>query len=126
MLLSVFCFPLTYVWSQSTDQNYIVITIPSLPLTDPTALTDANSNSTIQYFDGLGRPMETVQKAITPSGKDLVSLIEYDGLGRDYKHWSPVPTTGNTGAYVSPGDFTGLANTQYGSNEKPYSLTDFE
>ena len=34
-----------------------------------------NDNTTsitqIQYFDGLGRPIETVQKGITPSGKEL-------------------------------------------------------
>jgi len=119
-----------WLLAQTTGQNYIFTTVPIAPVSNPTTLTDANSssnsNSSIQYFDGLGRPMQTVQKAITPSGKDLVNFTEYDAVGRDYKHWLPAPATGNTGASVNSDDFTGLANTQYTSSEKPYTTTEFE
>jgi len=119
-----------WLLAQTTGQNYIVTTVPIAPVSNPTTLTDANSssnsNSSIQYFDGLGRPMQTVQKAITPSGKDLVNFTEYDAVGRDYKHWLPAPATGSTGASVNSNDFTGLANTQYTSSEKPYTTTEFE
>jgi len=97
-----------WLLAQTTGQNYIFTTVPIAPVSNPTTLTDANSssnsNSSIQYFDGLGRPMQTVQKAITPSGKDLVNFTEYDAVGRDYKHWLPAPATGNTGASVNSDD----------------------
>ncbi|MDD2797225.1 MAG: DUF6443 domain-containing protein [Bacteroidales bacterium] len=107
------------VWAQSTDQNYI--------LTRTYTKDDASTFiDQIQYFDGLGRPVETIQKGITSQGKDLVSMIQYDGLGRDYKTWLPVPATGATGTYVDTTAFFGLKNTQYTSAEKPYTLTEYE
>jgi len=116
--------------AQSSTQNYIVTTVPYQAVSNPTTLTDANSssnsNSSIQYFDGLGRPVQTVQKAITPFGKDLVNFTEYDAVGREYKHRLPAPATGNTGAYVNPIDFIPLTNTQYTSSEKAYATTEFE
>jgi len=111
---------------QSTSKNYIVTTIPTTSVTDPGSLTNVNSNSTIQYIDGLGRQVETVQKAITPSGKDLINIIEYDGIGREYRHWSPAPAAGSTGDYVNLADFTTNVTTQYGSAEQPYTTTEFE
>ena len=126
----LFLFPLWglggFLFAQSTNLNYIVTTLPNQAVIDPSTLTSANSRSTIQYFDGLGRSMETVQKAITPTGKDLVTLTEYDGVGREYKHWFPVPTTVSTGDFVPATDFTALANTQYTSSEKPYATTEYE
>src|ERR1035437_9311187 len=64
--------------AQTSTQNYIVGTVPYQATTDPATLIDANSNTTIQYFDGLGRTSQTVQRAITPTTADLVSGIEYD------------------------------------------------
>lgn len=112
------------ILAQSTDQNYIVTTTPTVGVTDPNTLTDANSNSTIQYYDGLGRPIETVQKAISPTGADLVSGIEYDGFGRDYRHWLPASVSGSNGAYVS--NFGALAVSTNGGDSKPYATTNFE
>jgi len=119
--------------AQTTGQNYIIATIPFQPVTDPTALVDANSNpnsnSTIQYFDGLGRPVETVQKALSSKDGttwvDLVNMTQYDAFGREYKHLLPAPATGNTGAFVDSTGFAGLSSTQY-AGEKPYSTTEFE
>ncbi len=54
----------------------------------------------IQYFDGLGRPMQTVQRGITPLTADLVTYQEYDGFGRDDKSWLPAVASGNNGAYI--------------------------
>jgi RHS repeat-associated protein len=110
----------------SPDQNYIVSTTANKEVTDPTALNDGNSNTTIQYFDGLGRPIETVQKAITPGGKDLINLTQYDDFGREYQHWLPAPASGSAGAYVDATGFTNLSTTQYGSNAFAYNETKYE
>ena len=110
--------------AQINYQNYIVSTVSYQAVSDPMRLTDANSNTTIQYFDGLGRPTQTVQRAITFNAMDLVSGIEYDGFGRDYRHWLPGKVAGNYGAYVS--DFGTKATNTYGGDAKPYTETILE
>jgi len=109
--------------AQTSTQNYIATTVPFQAVTDPTTLTDANSNTAIQYFDGLGRPSQTVQRAITPSGADLVTGIMYDSFGRVSLQWLPAVTAGNNGAY-----YPDFATQAASSNEDamPYSLTEYE
>ncbi len=47
------------------------------------------------YYDGLGRPVETVQRSITPQGQSLVALQEYDEAGRPVRAWQPVVGDGS-------------------------------
>ena len=49
----------------------------------------------IGYYDGLGRPVQTVGKAVLGGSvkQRLFTLTEYDGAGRDSVHWLPVPST---------------------------------
>ena len=54
---------------------------------------------TMHYFDGLGRPLQTVQRQITPGGSpaDVVTPVVYDAFGREvYKYLPYVASTGNT------------------------------
>ncbi|HMM05027.1 DUF6443 domain-containing protein, partial [Dysgonomonas sp.] len=67
-------------YSQSADQNYV----RTRTYTNETGTAYLDQ---IQYFDGLGRPMQTVQRGITPDGKDLVSIQEYDAFGRESNTW---------------------------------------
>jgi len=86
----------------------------------------ATSLDQIQYFDGLGRPIQTVQKAITPNSADLVTYTEYDGIGRDSIQWLPTPKAGNNGAFVDLSTFKTEAASQYGGSEKPYVTIKYE
>ena len=63
---------------------------------DGTAYIETNT-----YHDRLGRPIETVQTAASPDGKDIVTLNEYDSFGRPYSVYRPVPTQTSSGAYAS-------------------------
>lgn len=56
-----------------------------------------NTNIDIQYFDGLGRPVETVQLAASPTGKDIVTLQTYDAYGRNHKIYLPLSSTNSSG-----------------------------
>ncbi|MDO5665166.1 MAG: DUF6443 domain-containing protein [Bacteroidia bacterium] len=67
---------------------------------------------TIQYFDGLGRPVQTVLKGASPLKRDLVALQEYDAVGRQSNTWLPIPI-GGTGAYVEPTSLKSAANSFY-------------
>ena len=53
---------------------------------------------TTHFFDGLGRPLQTVNRQITPgtSPNDVVTPVVYDPYGREiYKYLPYVETTGN-------------------------------
>ena len=111
--------------SPSQDQNYIITIVPFTEVSDLNTLSDANSNATIQYFDGLGRLSQTVQKAITPNGSDLVSGVTYDAFGRESQQWLPVVAQGNNGAYVSNYQTLAVGQSAY-SEGNPYNLTEYE
>jgi hypothetical protein len=101
------------VKAQSAGQNYIL----TQTYTSSTAHIDR-----IDYYDGLGRPVETVQKQFTPSGKDLVTIQQYDNFGRPEKTWLPAPNNNKT-----DGSYNGSSNaaTTY-SDSYPYSQLYYE
>ncbi|GAB6013140.1 DUF6443 domain-containing protein, partial [Viscerimonas tarda] len=80
----------------------------------------------IQYFDGLGRPLETVQRGITPARKDLITYQEYDVLGRESNAWLPRVSTGDNGNFVPLNTFTGLSSSIYQNDTKAYSKPVYE
>lgn len=94
----------------STNQNYVY----SKTYLDYNGTTASKTVETVQYFDGLGRPKQVVNVKASPTGKDLVSHIEYDGFGRQVDSWLPAPM--NT---LNGGIQTGVkssATTYYGDN----------
>ena len=52
-----------------------------------------------QYFDGLGRPMQTVAKEASPGKHDLISTNFYDDFGREAKKYLPYIDNGNGGKF---------------------------
>ncbi len=66
---------------------------------------DLDMTETIQYMDGIGRPIQVIEKEhyINAGGNsfDVASSIEYDNQGRAYRQYEPYNTTNNTGAYSS-------------------------
>lgn len=73
------------------------------------------TQETFQYFDGLGRQIETVHKGKATGGKDQILAIGYDSQGRPNKNYEPFAGTGSSGAYQSPGA-TASTDTEYESN----------
>ncbi|MBS1643458.1 MAG: hypothetical protein JST36_00325, partial [Bacteroidetes bacterium] len=55
---------------------------------------------TSQYFDGLGRPIQTVVKKIVGSNRDLVTPVLYDEFGREtYKYLPYASATNGNGEF---------------------------
>jgi hypothetical protein len=109
----------------TSNHNYIVTTVAAKAVADASSLDDNNSNTTIQYFDGLGRLEQTVQKAITPQGNDLVSGVVYDDFGRESQKWLPGMQPSNGGAYVT--GYASLAQGDInGRDDHPYATTNHE
>lgn len=84
----LFCLPFISL-GQSSNQNYVQSRTPLIPVTDPNALNSLNytqQQTSIQYFDGLGRPLQTVQKQAATNAKDIVQPFTYDNMGRETKN----------------------------------------
>ncbi len=71
----------------SATVNYIRTWQPNKKITDPTMITTTTNVADVkqqtQYFDGLGRLLETVSKAVSPLGHDVVAPVVYDAYGRE-------------------------------------------
>lgn len=90
----------------SSAQNYVQTLTPSQPFTDPSTLPSKSTcevRQAIQYFDGLGRPLQTVQVKGNPDAtKDVIQPFAYDAFGRESTKYLPYTTnSGTSGNYRS-------------------------
>lgn len=91
----------------NNNMNYIItniIRIPGVP--DAAHIPNKNScevNQTVQYFDGLGRPLQTIQINGNPdASKDIIQPFAYDNRGREvYKYLPYADNNSSNGSYRS-------------------------
>ena len=130
ILFLLFALPLV-VMAQSTDQNFVKSTTYKEEFTETTigTATDAEKIEAVTYFDGLGRPIQSVSQRAGGNNQDIITHIEYDQFGRQVKENLPFATTTNTnGFYVSSVDvdlvgfYTNKFPSEWGTNTpNPYS-----
>ncbi|WP_326983429.1 DUF6443 domain-containing protein [Chryseobacterium sp. MYb264] len=96
-ILSLFSFMFVAGLShaQTSSENYISST------------TCLNEDCTkkierVQYFDLLGRPKQLVDVKATPQGKDIVTPMVYDELGRQTRNYLPVPQSSSANGNIYP------------------------
>lgn len=80
----------------------------------------------IQYYDGIGRPTETVEKGVQSGSikSRLASLQEYDAYGRPNSQWQPTPVLSD---YLEIEQLKSLACGSNGYNDsRPYSSVIYE
>ena len=113
--------------------NYIVAVHPLAPTSSVTfteggqvvtggvpALTDYT------YYDGIGRPYESVACKASPSGADLVTLAEYEGLADTSKYWLPTPFQRNDSVGGIPYQHYTSTALSIHSDTRPYTETKYE
>jgi RHS repeat-associated protein len=115
---------------QTNTRNYIIKKTYKQSGANPEDISKVVTQ--VQYFDGLGRPIQNVTVGQSPSGQDFVEPIEYDAAGRIIKKYLPYVSGGN-GAYQSnalsaagswyTANSAGLQATDLG---RPYEETTFE
>jgi len=66
------------------------------------------------YYDGLGRPKQIINVKATPTGRDLVTPVTYDGFGRKTKEILPTPINTLNSAIHSGITNENTANAYYG------------
>jgi RHS repeat-associated protein len=87
-----------YTVTNISNENYIYTITPQIEVSSMSALSDDNQSiRNITYFDGLGRPVQSI--AIQGGGdkKDIVTHIDYDDYGRQVKDYLPYASANTTG-----------------------------
>lgn len=81
-----------------------------------------------QYFDGLGRPIQTVANQATPAGKDLVTINEYDEFGREILKYLPYASPASDGNFRpnALSEQYSFNSAQFAGEQNFYSRTDYE
>lgn len=101
-------------YTPNTSHSYITSIVPVMAQTTPDSLRyPGKAIHSINYYDGLGRPEQTVQYGASPDGKkDWVSRTAYDGLGREHQQWLPSSVSRSFG-YTSTNSLEDISATQY-------------
>lgn len=81
----------------------------------------------VEYFDGLGRSIENVKVKHSVDDTDLLSITEYDKMGRLFREWLPgVSESGNCGAFVEAEELKNSSVLSNGNDVMPYTKTLYE
>lgn len=110
-----------------TDVNTVKSTTASKAITN------------IDYYDGLGRPLQHVIKQGSPTLKDIIRPVFYDDFGRESRSYLPFTSASATDGSYRPkviaesGSYTDIATNFYNNpsddiadDSKPYSTSIFE
>lgn len=85
-------------------------------------LSSSTGNTTRQYYDGLGRPIQTAKDGLNTYNLFVFTQQKYDGKGRVSEDW--LPAVGNSSInYI--GNITGISSTTYGDSHA-YSITTYD
>jgi RHS repeat-associated protein len=117
-------------YAPGTLVNYIRTYDATAPETDANALMGrwvSDVKTATQYFDGLGRPIQSVLKqgsleTATGTISDVVNATVYDELGREQYKYLPFASTENTGAFKTNPfqQQQTFMNAQYGSQGETF------
>lgn len=82
------------------------------------------SRDEVEYFDGLGFPVQKVQAGASPSGKDLIVLTEYDSYGQPIHEW--LPAVLRNGGEFTRVDKVKASSVYINEDTEPFSVTEYE
>ena len=114
--------------------NYIVTNLIQVgSVTDPSMITllpPESNRQSVQYFDGLGRPMQSVITQGSPAKKDFIQPYQYDNSGRERIKYLPASVNETNGWYkfnTNPTlGFYNNSGDKVSDDLRPYSETVFE
>jgi len=134
-------FVSSFMMGQTITENYTKTTSYRVKTLNGTAdavsgatLTNDNKIENTTYFDGLGRPKQSIGIRAGGGRQDIITHVEYDQFGRQDKEYLPYSDGITNGGYIRPNALDGTNNyyiTNYGdeintSNPNPYSQKLFE
>ncbi len=95
---------------QSTDKNYVL----TKTYTDATTgtITQDDIITTVQYYDGLGRPIQTINFEAGGAHQDIVTPVVYDDGGKVTKNYLPYANPNSSTGSLNYRDNSSLISTQ--------------
>ncbi len=114
---------LNYIRERTLAKAGVTDTVTADGLTSP-----IDVQQTTQYFDGLGRPIQTVAKQASPLQNDMVTMNVYDPLGRESTKYMPYISPSNTGNFKTDpfSEQNSFNNTQFSGEQYYYGQTVYE
>ncbi len=136
LLLSAMLFPVL-AWAQSQNQNYILTKTYKVESDSTIAMPSVDQAAMeVNYFDGLGRPIQKVQYKQGANGNSIITPFIYDGFGRQDLEYLPYVesfslnyisgATDKASTYYSTGDPTETGNPHFDMTGNAYSQKLFE
>jgi len=133
-------------YGQTAAQNYVRTRTPRTKISTFTKLdqltpTKDSVETQVDYVDGLGQPLQSIQQQGSPTGRDMVQAHAYDSLGREvtkylpYTYSSATPgayqaaaLADNSGNYLNSQQyvFYNTSGQGYVNTPNPYAATAFE
>ncbi len=104
--------------AQSSNPNYI---------TTETFLDSLGTKkvTSVQYYDGLGRPNVLATNGLSPNRKYVYTMTEYDSLGHETRTW--LPAVGATYLnFISVGTMSTQSQSTYGGDAYAFSETTYD
>ncbi len=124
--------PLPSAYSATVPVNYVRMWEPRQPMTNASLVVSdtiaAEVRQTTTYMDGLGRPLQTVTRKISPTGKDMVAPTVYDAFGRSQYNYLPYVSNSTDGNFKTNPfvEQQGFMAGQYSGEQVYYSKTTYE
>ncbi len=131
-IIVVVLFILTLkVNAQIGTVNYVIERSLLVPETDEDKVFDTEAIQNISYFDGLGRPIQQISMNQSPTGADIVQIVEYDNIGRQAARYLPHTQADNSGAFIPVNEAKTVNNNFYKAlfpleNEQFSAVTNFD
>ena len=104
--------------AQSSNPNYI---------TTETFLDSLGTKkvTSVQYYDGLGRPNVLATNGLSPNRKYVYTMTEYDNMGREAKTW--LPAVGTTSpVFISTSTMSTKSQNTYEGDAYAYSEVTYD
>jgi len=101
------------------EENYIISVSPldptsrvSISNTGISVSNGVRALTSMRYYDGLGRPVESINVEASPNKNDLVQVFQYTGLHNLTQQWLPVPMH-TDGQYIGVSDVKTKTQSYY-------------
>ena len=124
--VALLCLCRPPVTADVTDgHNYIrhdVYTSPTLSVSENDG---GITIGTVEYYDGLGRRVQTVSRRAGSGQLDVADFVEYNAMGVPFRKWSPVNGSGD-GAFLDVPSCAASPDVNPYNNPEPYALYEYE